>query len=99
MSVPVLSKTTVSTSDRRSSGSPPLISTPAAAPRPLATITAVGTASPIAHGHAMISTATAAVRAEAIDGSAGTIIQAAKVATAIDSTTGTNTAEMRSASR
>ena len=35
MSVPVLSKTTVSIPDRRSSGSPPLIRTPAAAPRPL----------------------------------------------------------------
>ena len=64
VSVPVLSKTTVSTSASRSSGSPPLISTPAAAPRPLATITAVGTASPIAHGQAMISTATAAVSAD-----------------------------------
>jgi hypothetical protein len=47
----------------------------------------------------MIRTATAAVRAEAIDGSDGTIIHAAKVATASDSTAGTNTAEMRSARR
>ena len=64
VSVPVLSKTTVSTPASRSSGSPPLISTPALAPRPLATITAVGTARPIAHGQAMIRTATAAVNAE-----------------------------------
>ena len=75
------------------------MSTPALAPRPLATITAVGTARPMAHGQAMIRTATAAVNAEATDGSAGTIIHSAKVATAIVTTTGTKKAEMRSASR
>ena len=58
----------------RSRGSPPLMSTPALAPRPLATMTAVGTARPMAHGQAMIRTATAAVNAEATDGSAGTTI-------------------------
>ena len=57
--VPVLSKTTAVTSAARWSASPPLISSPASAPRPVATITAVGTARPIAHGQAMISTATA----------------------------------------
>ena len=79
MSVPVLSRTTVSTAASRSSGSPPLIRTPAAAPRPVATMTAVGTARPIAHGHAMIRTATAAVIAWTSDGSAGTIHQIAEV--------------------
>ena len=84
VSVPVLSNTTVSTPASFSSGSPPLISTPAAAPRPLATITAVGTARPIAHGQAMISTAIAAVSADANDGSAGTSIQTANVTIAIE---------------
>ena len=62
VTVPVLSSTTVSTAPARCA-SPPLISTPASAPRPVATITAVGTASPIAQGQAMISTATAAANA------------------------------------
>ena len=97
--MPVLSKTTVSIDARRSSGSPPLISTPAAAPRPLATITAVGTASPIAHGQAMINTATAAVSARTNDASSGTVIQAAHVAMARLMTVGTKTAEIRSARR
>ncbi len=35
-----------------SNGSPPLISTPFAAPTPVPTITAVGVARPSAHGHA-----------------------------------------------
>src|SRR5665811_703350 len=42
---------------------PPLINTPSSAPFPVATITAVGTASPIAHGQATMSTATAAANA------------------------------------
>ena len=46
----------------RSSTSPPLISTPRAAPRPVPTMIAVGVARPRAHGQAMISTATAASR-------------------------------------
>ena len=37
------------------------MSTPSSAPRPVATITAVGTASPMAQGQAMINTATPAV--------------------------------------
>ena len=61
--VPVLSSTTVSTCCKRSSASPPLNNRPNSAPRPVATITAVGTASPIAHGHAMIRTEIAAATA------------------------------------
>ena len=91
VSVPVLSSTTVSTDASRSSGSPPLMRTPAAAPRPLATMTAVGTARPIAHGQAMISTATAAVSACTSDGGSGTTPPDVKVATAIEITTGTKT--------
>ncbi len=89
----------MSTAASRSSGSPPLIRTPAAAPRPVATMTAVGTARPIAHGHAMIRTATAAVIAWTSDGSAGTIHQIAEVAIAIEITTGTKMLETRSARR
>ena len=63
MTVPVLSSTIVSTRrvDSRTSG--PLISRPSWAPRPVPTSSAVGVASPSAHGQAMISTATAAVNA------------------------------------
>ena len=60
VTVPVLSSTIVSTRrvDSRISG--PLISRPSCAPRPVPTSSAVGVASPSAHGQAMISTATAA---------------------------------------
>lgn len=44
-----------------SSTSPPLTRIPSSAPRPVPTMMAVGVARPNAHGHAMISTATAAV--------------------------------------
>ncbi len=63
VTVPVLSSTTVSTRRVDSSTSGPLISSPSWAPRPVPTISAVGVASPSAHGQAMISTATAAVNA------------------------------------
>ncbi len=65
VTVPVLSSTIVSTRrvDSRISG--PLISSPSWAPRPVPTSSAVGVASPSAHGQAMISTATAAVKANA----------------------------------
>ncbi len=58
VSVPVLSRTIASRCASRSSASPPLKSTPSCAPRPTATVSAAGTASPIAHGHAITSTAT-----------------------------------------
>ena len=59
VSVPVLSTTSVSTFSSVSSASAFLISTPARAPRPVATMMDIGVARPSAHGHAMISTATA----------------------------------------
>ena len=99
VSVPVLSNTTVSMVASRSSGSPPLINRPAAAPRPVATITAVGTARPIAHGHAMISTATAGSSARTTDGVSSANHHTPNVTSAMPMTIGTNTAEMRSASR
>ena len=63
VTVPVLSSTTVSTRrvDSRTSG--PRIRMPSCAPRPVPTSSAVGVASPSAHGQAMISTATALVNA------------------------------------
>jgi hypothetical protein len=58
---------------------------------------AVGVASPSAHGQAMISTATAATNPLA--GSLPTTAQPVKVSAATASTSGTKTAEMRSARR
>ena len=63
VTVPVLSRTIVSTSCVASSTSGPRMSTPSCAPRPVPTSSAVGVARPSAQGQAMISTATAAVNA------------------------------------
>ncbi len=98
VTVPVLSSTTVSTLPARSSASPPLISTPSSAPRPVDTITAVGTASPMAQGQAMISTATAAAKPRTTGAASAATYQTAKVAMAMDMTTGTKMALIRSAS-
>ncbi|MEY9214858.1 hypothetical protein ABH917_004304 [Thermobifida halotolerans] len=70
---------------------------PSCAPRPVPTIRAVGVARPSAHGQAMMSTATAAVNAAPTGPPAPT--QNPSVATARAITTGTNTPEIRSASR
>mmetsp|Transcript_17956 Transcript_17956/g.44499 ORF Transcript_17956/g.44499 Transcript_17956/m.44499 type:complete len:330 (-) Transcript_17956:858-1847(-) len=56
VSVPVLSNTTVSNVCVRSSTSPPRISSPCLAPSDVPTSTAVGVASPSAHGHATTRT-------------------------------------------
>ena len=63
VSVPVLSKTTVSTRPAVSSASPPRTRIPASAPCPVPTMIAVGVARPMAHGQAMITTPMKAVRA------------------------------------
>ena len=97
--VPVLSKTTVVTPAARSSAAPPLMRIPSSAPRPVATITAVGTANPMAQGHAMTSTATAAERARTRPSLPTTAYHVPKVMSAISSTVGTKIALMRSASR
>ena len=99
VTVPVLSSTTVVTSPARCSASPPLKSTPSSAPFPVATMTAVGTASPMAQGQAIISTATAAALARTSAASVATRYQTTKVTTASSMTTGTKMPEMRSASR
>ena len=70
---------------------------PSWAPRPVPTSSAVGVASPSAHGQAMISTATAAVKAKVAP--APLASQKPSVATDSAITIGTKTAEMRSASR
>ena len=57
--VPVLSITKVSTRARVSRVAASRTSTPAAAPRPMPTMTDMGVARPRAQGHAMMSTATA----------------------------------------
>ena len=97
VTVPVLSSTIVSTRrvDSRTSG--PLISRPSWAPRPVPTSSAVGVARPSAHGQAMISTATAAVKANSADSPAP--IQKPSVAAARPITIGTKMPETRSASR
>ena len=97
VTVPVLSSTIVSTwrVDSRTSG--PLISSPSWAPRPVPTSSAVGVASPSAHGQAMISTATAAVKANSADSPAPS--QKPSVATARPMTIGTKMPETRSARR
>ena len=63
VTVPVLSRTIVSTRRVVSRTSGPLIRMPSWAPRPVPTMRAVGVARPRAQGQAMISTATAAVKA------------------------------------
>ncbi len=97
VTVPVLSSTIVSTRRVDSSTSGPLMRMPSWAPRPVPTSSAVGVASPSAHGQAMISTATAVVIAKAA--LAPPPSQKPSVATARAITTGTKIADTRSASR
>ena len=88
VSVPVLSKTRVSTRSRTSSASAFFTSTPAAAPRPVPTMIDIGVASPSAHGQAMIRTATALTSACASRGSGPMIAQATNVMSATRITPG-----------
>ena len=97
VTVPVLSRTIVSTRRVCSSTSGPAISIPSCEPRPVPTSSAVGVASPSAHGQAMMSVATAAVKA--ISGPAPSRSQPASVRRERAKTIGTKTAETRSARR
>ncbi len=97
VSVPVLSSTTVARPWILSRLSPPRISSPSWAPRPVPAMMATGVASPRAQGHATTSTATAVISAATIPAPASS--QPARVAAATARMTGTNTAEIRSASR
>ncbi len=97
VSVPVLSRTTVVIAREDSSASASRITMPSWAARPVPTSSAVGVASPSAQGQAITSTDTAAVMAASVPWPVSS--QPAKVAAAITRTTGTKTAEIRSARR
>ena len=100
VTVPVLSNTTVSTRRVLCKTSTPLITIPICAARPLPTIKAVGVARPSAHGHAMISTATAAVNESATRLTLSpSTYQPMKVRIEIAITVGTNTLLTLSAKR
>ena len=98
VTVPVLSSTTVSTRRVASSTSGPLIRMPSLAPRPVPTSSAVGVARPSAHGQAMISTATRGGEGRG-DTRAGAEPERESARSANAITIGTNTPEIRSASR
>ena len=98
--VPVLSSTTVVSRRAVSSARPSPIKMPISAARPVPTITAVGVASPRAHGQAMISTATVVLIASVRRCPSGPkASQPRKVASATTSTAGTNHAVTWSARR
>ena len=81
--------TTVSTLCRRSRASALRKKIPRSAPLPAPTVTAVGVASPRAHGQAIISTATAVSTAYAYVGSGPATYQRTKTDAATASTAGT----------
>ena len=90
VSVPVLSKATVSTRCAISSACASLIRMPCCAATPVPAMMAAGVARPSAQGQAITSTATACSRASSTG--ASTNSQPPSVMAAITSTTGTNTA-------
>jgi hypothetical protein len=87
--VPVLSTTSVSTVLRVSIASALRKRIPSPAALPVATVIERGVARPSAHGHAMITTATALTRAWARRGCGPTIAHAANVSAATAMTIGT----------
>ena len=97
VSVPVLSKTTVLTWLVRSIAAASLNQMPNLAALPMPTIIAAGVAKPKAHGHAITNTATAFIKA--CTQSPCMLQVSAKVPSAINTTTGTNTAATLSAIR
>ena len=99
VTVPVLSSSTRSIFSPRSMASPPRTRMPSSAPRPVPTMTAVGTASPMAQGQAMMRTVTAATSALRRRGSGPAKYQAAAAARAMSTTTGTKIPATRSARR
>ena len=89
VSVPVLSTTSVFTFSNVSSASAFRMRIPSAAPRPVPTMIAMGVASPSAHGHAMMRTATALIRACAYAGGGPKMAQTMNVMSEDASTAGT----------
>ncbi len=87
--VPVLSSTMVSSLWAVSSDSASRMRVPAWAPLPVPTMIDSGVASPSAHGQAMISTDTAATRANVSAGAGPATNHTAKVTTATATTAGT----------
>ena len=98
MIVPVLSSRTSVSRRALSRASALRNRIPERAPRPVPARIAVGVARPSAHGHAMIRTDASATVASSARGSGPTTYHATQVTTPIDSTTGTKTPEIRSAS-
>ena len=90
VSVPVLSKAIVCTLLSCCNASPLRNKIPSAAPRPVLIIIEVGTAKPIAHGQAIISTATAFTKLYVKAGCGPKINHKMKVSNATPITTGTN---------
>ena len=99
VSVPVLSKTTVSVRPIASSASALRKRMPASAARPVPTMMAVGVARPMAHGQAITTTLMKAVRASVRCGSGPGTNQTTNVAPAMTRTSGTKTSLTRSARR
>ena len=97
--VPVLSKTIMVSRWAFSRLSPPLMRIPFSAPIPVPTMTAVGVASPMAQGQAMMRTETKLSRARVKTGSGTKKAQTTKVIKAMAMTAGTKTAATRSAIR
>ena len=97
VTVPVLSKTTTPTDREDSRARYPLMNTPSRAPRPQAITSAAGVARPSAHGHAMISTDSAALTARPAGSPASS--QPARVRPEQPRMAGTNTPQIRSAVR
>src|SRR5699024_8104891 len=89
VTVPVLSKTIVSTSCVSSKFSPPLNKIPFSADRPVPSIIEVVVARPNAHGQAITNTAILAVNASSNSPGLTNVIQTINVSTAIPTTIGT----------
>ncbi len=90
VNVPVLSTATTLASLSVCNASPLRNKTPISAPRPVPTIIEVGVAKPIAHGQAIINTATALTMAKVKAGLGPKIIHTTKVSKAKAITVGTN---------
>ncbi len=90
VSVPVLSRAMTVASRSVCRASPLRKSTPSSAARPVPTMIEVGVARPMAHGQAMISTATALTSAKDNAGSGPSTSHAPKVSKAAAMTAGTN---------
>src|SRR5262249_4692233 len=99
VSVPVLSTTNAVTRLSDSNASAVRNRIPSRAPRPVPTTTAIGVASPNAHGQATMTPATASATASGHRGDGPTTPQIRSVASEISSTAGTNQALTASANR